>query len=52
METITSSFVTACGTMATDLLTAVASIVPVVFPVLAAIIGVGLCIRIIHKVVG
>lgn len=52
ISAITNGFTTAVGTLATDLVGAIGAIVPVAFPVLAGVIGVSMCIRIIRKVIG
>ena len=52
MKTLTAALVAAFTQMATDAMSAIGGIVPVVLPVLAAIIVVGIAIKVVRRIVG
>lgn len=52
MEALITSLTSGFTTMATDALSAIGSLVPVVLPILAAIIVVGIAIKVVRRIVG
>lgn len=52
VSTVITSMVTGFTTMAGDAMNGISQIVPVVLPVLAAIIVVGIMIKIVRRIVG
>lgn len=51
MESVITALTTAFSTMATDALSGITGILPVVLPVFSAIVIVGLALRLVHRIV-
>lgn len=52
MEALITALVTAFGTLATDAISGISQVAPVVLPVLAAVILIGVVIKVVRRVTG
>lgn len=51
MESITTALTTAFGTLATDALGAIAAVLPIILPVMGAIVVIGIAVKVFKRFV-